>query len=974
MRYSVDQSAKHILIQLVLWLLPFFFSLNVKGQLLTVTPLFPVDTSSVTIIADCSKGNQGLYNYANNSDVYVHIGLITSQSASTSDWKYVKFTWGTTTPSAQAVSLGNNRYQYTINNIRGFFGVQAGETILKIAILFRNGNGSLVQRNSDGSDMFVSVYTNAVAAQFLLPPFQPTFNPIPEPINKNIGDTITVKYIANQNANLNIYFNDTLRQSASNADSITTNLVITAPGNQWIYATANNGVTQHTDTVHFYVSAPTNISPLPGGVADGINYLPGDTSVILVLFAPGKNKVMVVGDFNNWTQESSYQMNQTPDGKYFWIQINGLVPGTEYAYQFMIDDHLKVADYYTEKILDPDNDPAISPATYPNLKPYPNGKTTGIVSLLQTRAPAYNWNISQFSRPDKRSLHIYELLVRDFIATHNYDGLRDTLNYLKKLGINAVELMPVNEFEGNSSWGYNPSFYFAPDKYYGPKNSLKELIDACHSNGIAVIMDIVLDHSYEQSPMVQMYFNTATNEPASDNPWFNVTAPHQSIQFGYDFNHTTDATKYFVDRVLQFWLTEYKMDGFRFDFTKGFTQKQTTNDNDLSAYDTGRISILTRINNYVHSVVPDAYVILEHFAVNQEELVLASEGMMLWGNANYNFNQATMGYLDNDGSDFSQAIFTARSYQEPYLVSYMESHDEERLMYKNIKYGNRSGSYVIQGDTVNSLKRNEAAAAFYMTIPGPKMIWEFGELGYDYSRCYLSTNGENGDCNTKTDPKPIRWDYLQQSHRVHLHDIFSGMLQLRNNYPGLDTSSSIIYSLSGAFKSLQVNSPDLSITVIGNFDVSTASGNVVFQNAGNWYNYFTGDSITVTNAQQQFTLNAGEYRVYLNKKIFDSLNSPSDTAITPVNHLSLNIFPNPVISGSSSVRYQLPSEGRTTLSLFNMRGQKIYTVDNGIQSPGTYIMPMSQLPANISALSSGAYIMELRCNGQRIHFVFLVQR
>ena len=56
--------------------------------------------------------------------------------------------------------------------------------------------------------------------------------------------------------------------------------------------------------------------------------------------------------------------------------------------------------------------------------------------------------------------------------------------------------MPFNEFEGNDSWGYNPDFYFAPDKYYGPKNTLKEFIDSCHSKGIAVIMDIALNHSF----------------------------------------------------------------------------------------------------------------------------------------------------------------------------------------------------------------------------------------------------------------------------------------------------------------------------------------------------------------------------------------------------------------------------------------------------------------------------------------------
>ncbi|NOZ04318.1 MAG: hypothetical protein GXO92_06915 [FCB group bacterium] len=100
---------------------------------------------------------------------------------------------------------------------------------------------------------------------------------------------------------------------------------------------------------------------------------------------------------------------------------------------------------------------------------------------------------------------IYELLVRDFIDRHDYQTLIDTLDYLEKLGINAIELMPINEFEGNSSWGYNPSFYFAPDKYYGTRQDLKLFIDECHRRGIAVIMDIVLNHTYGQSPLVSGY-------------------------------------------------------------------------------------------------------------------------------------------------------------------------------------------------------------------------------------------------------------------------------------------------------------------------------------------------------------------------------------------------------------------------------------------------------------------------------------
>ena len=164
--------------------------------------------------------------------------------------------------------------------------------------------------------------------------------------------------------------------------------------------------------------------------------------------------------------------------------------------------------------------------TYPALKPYPTGFTTGIVSVLQTNAPAYNWAINNFSRPDKRNLVVYELLLRDFLAAHDWKTLRDTLSYLKTMGVNAIEIMPFNEFEGNESWGYNPDYFLAPDKYYGPKNTLKEFIDSCHSKGIAVLMDIALNHTTGLNPLAALYWNAATNQPAANNPWLNVTATH----------------------------------------------------------------------------------------------------------------------------------------------------------------------------------------------------------------------------------------------------------------------------------------------------------------------------------------------------------------------------------------------------------------------------------------------------------------
>ncbi|HEU4609467.1 MAG TPA: alpha-amylase family glycosyl hydrolase, partial [Chitinophagaceae bacterium] len=423
------------------------------------------------------------------------------------------------------------------------------------------------------------------------------------------------------------------------------------------------------------------VAELPAGVRDGINYEPGDTSVTLVLRAPGKNKATVVGEFNNWIQDTGYIMKKTPDGKFFWIRLHPLTAGTEYAYQYIVNDTIKIADPYAEKILDPNDDRFISSSTYPNLKSYPTGQT-GIVAVLQTGQTAYNWTVTDFSRPDKRGLVIYELLVRDFVAAHDWKTITDSLNYLKTLGINAIEIMPLNEFEGNISWGYNPDFYFAPDKYYGTKNSLKAFIDSCHRNGIAVIMDIALNHSFGSSPMVQLYWDAANNRPAADNPWFNPVPKH-AFNVGYDMNHESADTKYYFGRVVENWLQQYKIDGFRFDLSKGFTQKKTCDDNggncDVNAwsnYDSSRVFIWKGYYDTIQNKSTDAYVILEHFAADAEEIELSNYGMLLWGNLNDSYAQAAMGYTDR--WDFSRGIYTVRNWQHPHLVTYMESHDEER--------------------------------------------------------------------------------------------------------------------------------------------------------------------------------------------------------------------------------------------------------------------------------------------------------
>ncbi|HEX2532801.1 MAG TPA: alpha-amylase family glycosyl hydrolase, partial [Chitinophagaceae bacterium] len=513
--------------------------LLLRAQLLTWSPPFPREADpaqNLVLTLDATKGNTGLLHHT-PGDVYVHIGVITNKSANGNDWKYVKWTnFNAPGEVVKATSLGNNKWQYTIaGSLRSFFGITDGtETIQKIALLFRSGNGAKKQANRDGSDMYLPVYGAGPAVRFLEPGIQPQYRPTAEQPSVPTG-TFTGKALVSGPADFTFYLNgQPVYTEAGVTDTATWSYTLPSDGIYQLVAEASYNGTVRRDTLNLAAGNLTSpVAALPAGARDGINYQPGDTSALLVLHAPGKNLVAVVGDFNGWAERASDIMYKTPDGQKFWVRLTGLTPGTEYAYQYKVDNSLFIADPYTEKVLDPGADGGIPSTTYPGLKPYPTGKASGIVSVLQTGAPVYTWGTTGYTRPDKRGLIIYELLVRDFLAAHDWNTVRDTLGYLKRLGVNAIELMPFNEFEHNNSWGYNSSFYFAPDKYYGPAQTLKRFIDSCHAHGIAVIMDLALNHQFGQSPLVQLYWDAANNRPAANSPWFNPVAKHP-FNVGYD--------------------------------------------------------------------------------------------------------------------------------------------------------------------------------------------------------------------------------------------------------------------------------------------------------------------------------------------------------------------------------------------------------------------------------------------------------
>lgn len=916
---------------------------GVFAQELEWTPYFATPEDSIVIIYDASKGNGGLVGVF---PIYAHTGVITSESTSPSDWRYVKTQWGQNTPETQLTFISGTKWKIAFK-IREYYGIPANETVLQLAFVFRNSAGTVTGKTSDGGDIFLPLSTPGQTAAILQPP-----------VSGIIAQNTNVPVLAigaSGTQTMKLFINGSEVASVNN-DSITYQLTASAMGKTRIKVVAIDGLgAQGADSVYFVVRGNTPVQALPGGVKDGINYT-SSTSATMVLYAPSKQFVYLIGDMNGWEIDPAHELYKTPDGNRYWVQLNNLTAGKEYRFQYLVDNAIKIGDPYSEKVLDPWNDKYIDSLRYPGLIQYPVGLTSNVVSVMQPGQTPYPWQVTNFQKPAKEKLVVYELLIRDFTSAQTYKSITDTLGYLQRLGINCLELMPVMEFEGNNSWGYNPMFHMAVDKWYGPRNELKKLIDEAHKKGIAVVLDMVLNHAFGLNPMVRLYWDATNNRPAANSPWFNPIARHP-YNVGFDFNHEAQATKDYVDRVNKFWIEEYKFDGFRFDLSKGFTQTNSgSNVGQWGQYDQSRINLLKRMAQQIWTVDPNSYVILEHFADNNEEIVLANEGMMLWGNHNSNYNEATMGWHDNNKSNFSGISWKNRNFSSPKLVGYMESHDEERLMYENLQYGASSGNYNIKS-LGTALARQKLAGAFFFTVPGPKMIWQFGELGYDISIFYPC-----GDDGCKTDPKPVKWEYWQETNRVNLYKTYAELIKLKQNYPAF-SSTDFTIDAGSAMKKIKINDASMNVAILGNFGVTQASYNPGFQNTGKWYDFFSGDSITVSDVNMSVSLLPGEFKIYTTVKlptpeagIATSILEKDENEMPVDFNLDQN-FPNP-FNPSTTISFTIPSSGMVNLAVYNSIGELVKVLVNEQMAQGRYTTNF-----DASDLSSGIYFYRLVSDG-----------
>ncbi len=743
---------------------------GLSAQVTTTPSPLQEDSQNVVIYYHADEGTKGLMGQPASDPIYAHTGVLTSSSSGSGDWKYAP-TWGDNSAKYQLQYVSENLWKLEIGDIRTYYGLtDPSETVEKLAFVFRNAACNKEGKAEGGGDIFVDVYATGLQIAF-----QSSVNG--NVITPDNASNVVFKAATTRNADITITVNGTTIGTAQNVMSLEAKYTFASIGDYTVTATAVSGGETVSSTLDYAYVGASIAKEYPGGVPRMGAVRNSDGTVNFCLAAPNKESALIVGSWNDYKVTDSQTMYyQDYNGaRYFWTTVSGLASDRMYMYYYMVDATYKVGDPYAKLILDPWNDKYIPESVYPGLPQYPADKVGDNVSLAvyQENINDYKWRHDDFKRPADSDLIIYELLLRDFTGTEGeaygngtVKGAIEKLPYLKSLGVNAIELLPINEFNGNISWGYNPNFYFAPDKAYGTPDDYKRLIDLCHANGMAVILDMVFNQTDWQHPWYLLY-------PVGQNPFYNATAPHAYSVLN-DWNQGYPLVQQQFKDVLRYWLEEYHVDGFRFDLVKGLGDNDSyANNGDAAtnAYNASRVARMKELHDAMREVDPTAYFINENLAGAKEENDMAADGELNWANVNNAGCQFAMGYSsESDMSRFYAPMDDKRLWGS--TVSYLESHDEQRLAYKQDQWGVAG----IKGDRKTSMQRLGSAVAQMFMAPGAHMIWQFSEMGNAQN-----TKDNNGGNNTN--PKIVDWALLDNEYNAGLVQNYSELIAVRLGNP-----------------------------------------------------------------------------------------------------------------------------------------------------------------------------------------------
>jgi len=256
--------------------------------------------------------------------------------------------------------------------------------------------------------------------------------------------------------------------------------------------------------------------PFGAGVREG--------AVHFRLWAPAQRQVTLL--LESQPNEQTFPMTAAAGG---WFELVTEAAGAGDRYRYLLEDGTRVPDPASR--FQPDD-------------------VHGPSEVIDPRA--YEWQHPEWRGRPWREAVIYEAHVGAFSDSGDYDGLREKLDHLVNLGVTALELMPVADFDGRRNWGYDGVLPFAPDSSYGRPEALKRLIDAAHGRGLMVLLDVVYNH-----------FGPSGNWLGAYAPPFFTDRHHTPWGEAIDFT-VGEVRRYFIDNAL-YWLCEYRFDGLRLD-------------------------------------------------------------------------------------------------------------------------------------------------------------------------------------------------------------------------------------------------------------------------------------------------------------------------------------------------------------------------------------------------------------------------
>ncbi len=456
----------------------------------------------------------------------------------------------------------------------------------------------------------------------------------------------------------------------------------------------------------------------------------GDSDYTFALHAPGMTSVELVlwpGD-----TENPLIAPMTADACGTWSITRDLSGHASYRYQYRIDGARYIADPYAGDLEWKDNE----------------GRETWIASnayaVLHTATEPYIWTSDEYRRPELSNLVIYEFHIDDTQEGGGFTGMIEKLDYIRDLGCNAIQALPLQEFPGDHSWGYNPASHFAPESTYGTPDELRRLIDETRRRGMAFILDIVLNHMDSNGPLYALY-----GEDIDTSPYFQ---PVEADNWGFpDLEQSNPAFKRYAADVLRHWLTEYRVDGFRYDATR-FTDWSGYND-----WGAGWFAYAAK------QIDPDAYQIAEHMP-SDPALIRETEMDTTWHDT-FRWRIRDMiehGHLDREG--FEQTMNPVRlGYEHPaQCMAYTESHDEERVMNHLKRLGYEEDERI---------RRAITALALPLLTPGPVMIYAGQEFGEDTPKIV----GDN----------PLNWELLETSAGRTIYDAARTLIHAKRMLPAL---------------------------------------------------------------------------------------------------------------------------------------------------------------------------------------------